>query len=153
MFALQNIVLHCRYETFQPPNFVHLPSVATLWPYMEVNYIFSSLMQAYSQCEQLLDAETVGGGVFRPDVTDPEMSQACTTSLWELVLFRVCIIVVWRHNVSACHGNFGPAKKLVRGTKIPGIMVRPDHFPLKILVRTWTNSPSTCTMFHRNCRL
>lgn len=86
---------------FQPPPFfVHLPSVATLWPYiMEVNYI-SSLMQAYSQCEQLLDAETVGGGVFRPDVTDPEMSQACTTSLWELVLFRVCIIVMWRHNVS-----------------------------------------------------
>ena len=33
--------------------------------------------------------ETVGGGVFRPDVTDPEMSQACSTSLWELVLFRV----------------------------------------------------------------
>jgi len=41
-----------------------------------------------------------------------------------------------------CHGNFGPAKKLVRGTKIPGIMVRPDHFPLKNLVRTWNNGPS-----------
>jgi len=67
---------------------------------MEVNYILSSLMQAYSQCEQLLDAETVGGGVFRPDVTDPEMSQACTTSLWELVLFRVCITAMWRRNVS-----------------------------------------------------
>lgn len=86
---------------FQPPPIVvHLPSVATLWPYMEVKYIFFSLMQAYSQCEQLLDAETVGGGVFRPDVADPEMSQACTTSLWELVLFRVCIIVMWRHNVN-----------------------------------------------------
>ena len=50
--------------------------------------------QSYSQCEQLLDVETVGGGVFRPDVADPEMSQACTTSLWELALFRVHIIAV-----------------------------------------------------------
>ena len=31
----------------------------------------------------------------------------------------------------ACHGNFGPGKKLVRGTKVPGKMVRPDHFPPK----------------------
>ena len=31
-----------------------------------------------------------------------------------------------------CHGNFGPAKILVWGTKIPGIMVRLDHFPWKI---------------------
>ena len=33
-----------------------------------------------------------------------------------------------------CHGNFGPAEKLVRGTKISGISVRADHFFLKILV-------------------
>ena len=33
-----------------------------------------------------------------------------------------------------CHGNFGPAKKVVWGTKIPGNMVRPDHFSLKNLV-------------------
>ena len=33
-----------------------------------------------------------------------------------------------------CHGNFGPAEKLVRGTKISGILVRADHFFLKILV-------------------
>lgn len=54
-------------------------------------------MQSCSQCEQLLDVETVGGGVFRPDVADPEMSQACSTSLWELVLFRVCYqyIYMW----------------------------------------------------------
>ena len=56
-------------------------------------------MQSYSQCEQLLDVETVGGGVFRPDVVDPEMSQACSTSLWELVLFRVC----YMHVGSTCH--------------------------------------------------
>ena len=28
-----------------------------------------------------------------------------------------------------CHGNFGPAKNWSGGTKIPGIMVRLDHFP------------------------
>ena len=55
------------------------------------------------------------------------------------------------HKSMACHGNFGPAKKLVRGTKIPGIMVRQDHFPLKNLVRTWNNGLSA--MFDRNCRL
>ena len=33
-----------------------------------------------------------------------------------------------------CHGNFGPAEKLVRGTKISGISVQADHFFLKILV-------------------
>ena len=38
---------------------------------------------------------------------------------------------------------------LVRGTKIPGIMVRPDHFPLKNLVWTWNSG----TMFYRNRRL
>ena len=32
----------------------------------------------------------------------------------------------------SCHENFGPAKILVRGTKIPGKLVRPDHFSLKI---------------------
>jgi len=35
--------------------------------------------------------------------------------------------------------------------KIPGIMVRPDHFPLKNLVRTWNNG--TSTIFDCNCRL
>ena len=41
-----------------------------------------------------------------------------------------------------CHGNFGPAKKLVRGTNILGEMVRPSLFfsenigpNAKILVR------------------
>ena len=52
-----------------------------------------------------------------------------------------------------CHGNFGPTKKVVRGTKIPGKMVCLDHFPLKNLVRTWNNGPSMSTMFDRDCRL
>lgn len=59
-------------------------------------------MQSYSQCEQLLDVETVGGGIFRPDVADPEMSQACSTSLWELVLFRVCYQYTYMWG-STCH--------------------------------------------------
>lgn len=44
----------------------------------------------YSQCEQLLNVEeTAAGGVFRPDVPDPEMSHASSTALWELTLFKV----------------------------------------------------------------
>ena len=68
-------------------------------------------------------------------------------------VYRVAAQVKEEVGDVACHGNFGPAKKLVRGTKIPGIMVRPDHFPLKNLVRTWNNGPSTSTMFDHNCRL
>ena len=66
-------------------------------------------MQSYSQCEQLLDVETVGGGVFRPDVTDPEMSQACSTSLWELVLLRVwdLLLPVYMHIESMLPVNLG----------------------------------------------
>ena len=44
----------------------------------------------YSQCEQLLSVEeSAAGGVFRPDVPDPEMSHASSTALWELSLLRV----------------------------------------------------------------
>ena len=39
--------------------------------------------------------------------------------------------------VMYCHGNFGPAKILVRGTKIPGKSVPPDQNILKNLVRIW----------------
>ena len=34
----------------------------------------------------------------------------------------------------SCHGNFGPAKKLVWGTKVGGIPVRVDQFVLNTLV-------------------
>ena len=40
-----------------------------------------------------------------------------------------------------CHGNFGPAKILVRGTKIPGKVVPPDRNSLKNLVRVWNDGP------------
>ena len=44
-----------------------------------------------------------------------------------------------------CNGNFGPAKILVRGTKIPGKFGPPDYYFLKILVRAWNNGPSANT--------
>ena len=44
-------------------------------------------------------------------------------------------------HVLYCHGNFGPAKKLVWGTNIPGKLVRLDHFCLKKLVLAWNNGP------------
>ena len=44
-------------------------------------------------------------------------------------------------HVLYCHGNFSPAKKLVRGTNIPGKLVRLDHFCLKKLVLSWNNGP------------
>ena len=45
----------------------------------------------------------------------------------------------------SCHGNFGPAEKLVRGTKISGISVRADHFYLKILAPCENNGPTSTT--------
>ena len=44
-----------------------------------------------------------------------------------------------------CHGNFGPAKILVRGTKIPGKFGPPDYYFQKNLVRAWNNGPSANT--------
>ena len=41
--------------------------------------------------------------------------------------------------------NFGPAKILVWGAKIPGKFDPPDYYFQKILVRTWNNGPSTNT--------
>ncbi len=47
-------------------------------------------MQSYQQTERLLDVESVGGGgVFRPDIPDPEMCHASSTLLWELTLLKV----------------------------------------------------------------
>ena len=55
-----------------------------------------------------------------------------------VLLMCVC---VW------CHGNFGPAKILVRGTKIPGKLVRRTIFFPKISVRAWNNGPiMKCTV-------
>ena len=44
-----------------------------------------------------------------------------------------------------CHGNFGLAKIVVRGAKIPGKFGPPDYYFQKILVRAWNNGPSANT--------
>ena len=41
----------------------------------------------------------------------------------------------------ACHGNFGPAKILARGTKIPGKFGPLDYYFLE-----WNNGPSANTL-------
>ena len=48
-------------------------------------------LQSYSQCEQLLDAESSagGGGVYCPASPDPEMSHADSAVQWELSLLSV----------------------------------------------------------------
>ena len=47
-----------------------------------------------SQCEQVLDVEAMAtSGVYRPDVPDPDMSFASSTSLWELADLRVGVSV------------------------------------------------------------
>ncbi len=63
---------------------------------MELNWCsFCCAVQSYQGTERLLDVECVGGGgVFRPDIPDPEMCQASSTLLWELTLFRVCMCVL-----------------------------------------------------------
>ncbi|XP_064381917.1 nucleolar complex protein 3 homolog isoform X2 [Halichondria panicea] len=48
-----------------------------------------TFIQSYQQTERLLDVESVGGGgVFRPDIPDPEMCHASSTLLWELTLLK-----------------------------------------------------------------
>ena len=44
-----------------------------------------------------------------------------------------------------CHGNFGPAKILVWGNKIPGKFGPPDYYFQKMLVCAWNNGPSANT--------
>jgi len=46
---------------------------------------------------------------------------ACAWALLTSSMFRARL---------CCQRNFGLAKKVVRGTNIPGKMVRQDHFPL-----------------------
>lgn len=36
----------------------------------------------------LLDNESIGIGLFRPDVNDPELSNADSSTAWELALLR-----------------------------------------------------------------
>ena len=52
-------------------------------------FAWCSLLQSYEQhCQQLLD-ESSGCGLFQPEVSDPELSGAQSTLLWELSLMKV----------------------------------------------------------------
>ena len=42
--------------------------------------------QSHTKAQALLDSESMGTGVFRPDVNDPELSNADSTTVWELAL-------------------------------------------------------------------
>lgn len=43
-----------------------------------------SFLQSHTKAQALLDSESMGTGVFRPDVNDPELSNADSTTVWEL---------------------------------------------------------------------
>ena len=49
------------------------------------------LSQSYSQCDQLLDSDGVCGGVFRPEVVDPEVCHASSALLWEYTILSVSL--------------------------------------------------------------
>ena len=59
--------------------------------------------------------------------------------------FYVCTSLTPRPMTVVCHGNFGPQKILVRGTKIPRKLVRRTLL-MKILVRAWNYGPSESTL-------
>ena len=42
--------------------------------------------QSHTKVQALLDSEGMGTGLFRPDVSDPELSNADSTTAWELAL-------------------------------------------------------------------
>ena len=61
------------------------------------------------------------------------LSFSAGTCIQYVLSLRTCLAQdVPAHSLLFCHGNFGPAEKLVRGTKMSGILVRADHFFLKI---------------------
>ena len=44
--------------------------------------------QSHVKAQALLDSECMGTGLFRPDVNDPELSNADSSTAWELALLR-----------------------------------------------------------------
>ena len=44
--------------------------------------------QSHTKVHALLDNESMGIGLFRPDVNDPELSNADSSTVWELALLR-----------------------------------------------------------------
>lgn len=47
-----------------------------------------SFLQSHTKVHALLDNESIGIGLFRPDVNDPELSNADSSTAWELALLR-----------------------------------------------------------------
>jgi len=58
-----------------------------------------SFLQSHTKVQALLDSDSLGTGVFRPDVNDPELSNADSSTAWELALLGT--------------GHFHPAVRLV----------------------------------------
>lgn len=45
-----------------------------------------TFLQSHTKVQALLDSDSLGTGVFRPDVNDPELSNADSSTAWELAL-------------------------------------------------------------------
>jgi len=64
--------------------------IATVSLQQETEQLFSflvllrSVLQLNQKCDQLLDNERLGRGVFQPELPDPEHCNADSTALWEL---------------------------------------------------------------------
>lgn len=50
--------------------------------------VFFHSFQSHTKVHALLDNESIGIGLFRPDVNDPELSNADSSTAWELALLR-----------------------------------------------------------------
>lgn len=68
-----------------------LATVSMQCPTTDSASLLSSLRciaQNHKQCDQMVDVETAGSGVFMPELTDPEYCNANATKLWELHVLR-----------------------------------------------------------------
>lgn len=77
-------------------------------------------LQSHTKVQALLDSDSLGTGVFRPDVNDPELSNAHSSTAWELALMGT------RH--------FHPAVRLVAHHVAEGA---PSKGQLSSLMRMW----------------
>lgn len=48
--------------------------------------LYGSGYQAHPRSQNLLESESMGTGLFRPDIEDPELCNAESTTSWELSL-------------------------------------------------------------------
>ena len=64
-----------------------------------LDFFYLYCFQSHIKAQALLDSESMGTGVFRPDVNDPELSNADSSTVWELALLGT--------------GHFHPTVRLV----------------------------------------